>query len=160
MGRLQRTLHAVAAPSEVRAAASDSLHPFDAGREVRNLPHGEALIHLDWHPLNLLYDAELDEITGIIDWDNARRGHPLLDLARTQSMLTVEPALATFPEAVRAGLDKFVAAWADGYGPEARTIPSACLRWAGLVMLADLAPRYAADPARLGPLRRWTDSWI
>ncbi len=160
MGDMQRRLHAVTAPSEVLAAVSDSRHPFGAGREVRDLPQGTALIHLDWHPLNLLFDEGRDEISGIIDWDNARSGHPLLDLARTYSLLTVAPSVATLPEAMRTALGSFVDAWKDGYGLDGLAIPRACLLWAGRVMLADLAPRYDGNQAVLDRLRRWTDGWI
>ena len=60
---------------------------------------------------------------------------------------------------VRGMLDELVDAWADGYGRPAREIPPACNAWAGRVMLADLEPRYADDPAALHELRRWTASW-
>ena len=158
MGETQRRLHQIAAPSEVVDVLDDGGHPFAAGRGMRGLPDGEALLHLDWHPLNLLVD-EGSRICGIVDWDNARRGHPLLDLARTHSLLTVEPSLASLPIETRDLLSELVDGWADGYGREAREIPAACHEWAGRVMLADLAPRYTETPAALDGLRRWTEGW-
>ncbi len=158
MGAMQRRLHALKAPMNLRAVSVDADDPFAAGRGIPGLPDGDALLHLDWHPLNILVDPASREITGIVDWDNARRGHPLLDLARTSSILTVEPSLASLPAELQNVLEPFRDAWADGYGPEARNIPAECHLWAGRVMLADLQARHA--PAALEPLRRWTDAWM
>ena len=63
---------------------------------------------------------DASRISGILDWDNARRGHPSLDLARTHSLLTIEPSIASLPTEIRVHLDELVEAWSDGYGPEAR----------------------------------------
>ena len=158
MGRLQRRLHGVHAPPDVVRVADDAGHPFGAGRAVDGLPRGDRLLHLDWHPLNLLVDEAAGEIVGIVDWDNARAGDPSLDLARTRSILTLEPGLADLPETARDRLPELLEAWADGYGPDARAIPSVADAWAGRVMLADLAPRYAERPAALDRLRRWTET--
>lgn len=154
MGDMQRRLHAVPAPSGLPAATTDPAHPFGAGRAVLGLPDGDRLLHLDWHPLNLIVDPERGEISGIVDWDNARAGHPLLDLARTESIMTLDPGVAGLPDELRARLAEFVDAWADGYGPEARAIPATCREWCGRVMLADLEPRYGATPDLLDPIRR------
>lgn len=158
MGRLQRRLHRIAAPPKVVRAADDAGHPFGAGRGVPSLPDGDRLLHLDWHPLNLLVDEAVGEITGIVDWDNARAGDPSLDLARTRAILSLEPGLADHPEGVRDRLPELLEAWADGYGPQARAIPRAADAWAGRVMLTDLAPRYAGRPEALDPIRRWTEA--
>ena len=151
-GALQRRLHTITAPASVIPVRDDVDHPFDAGSTVTDLPDGEALLHLDWHPLNLLVDPLARTITGVVDWDNARRGHPSLDVARTRAMLTLEPATASLPQPVRAAVHAFVGGWADGYGPI--DVPASSHLWAARVMLADLAPRHAAQPARLNGLRR------
>jgi homoserine kinase type II len=39
----------------------------------------EGTIHGDWHPGNLLFDA--DRVAAVLDFDNARPGHRILDLA-------------------------------------------------------------------------------
>ena len=158
MGRLQRELHDVHAPAQIIRAADDSGHPFGAGRAVAGLARGDRLIHLDWHPLNLLVDEAVGEIVGIVDWDNARAGDPSLDLARTRAILSHEPGLADLPETTRDLLPELLEAWADGYGPGAQAIPRAADAWAARVMLADLAPRYADRPAALDRLRRWTEA--
>ena len=150
-GRMQRQLHAISAPISVLSIRDDRERPFDAGRTVPELPDGSALLHLDWHPLNLLVDPAVGTITGVVDWDNARRGHPSLDVARTRAMLTFEPALASLPETVRGRVAEFVDGWADGYG--VIDVPAASHLWAARVMLADLAPRHVGQPAVLDRLR-------
>ena len=159
MGEMQRLLHKIAAPPDLTDVLEDAAQPFAAGRGVAQLPDGGALLHLDWHPLNLLVDEGGGGICGIVDWDNARRGHPLLDLARTRSMMTVEPSLASLPQELRGRIDELVESWMEGYGGMARDIPASCHAWAGRVMLADLEGRYAGVPAALDPLRRWTERW-
>ena len=150
-GAMQRSLHAITAPASVVAVRDDADHPFAAGRTVPKLPDGGALLHLDWHPLNLLVDPAAVAITGVVDWDNARRGHPSLDVARTRAMLTLEPSLASLPEAVREQAHEFLGGWMEGYGLV--EVPGASHLWAARVMLADLAPRHAAQPELLHPLR-------
>ena len=158
-GAAQRRLHAIHAADDVINVLVDRSHPFVAGLRVPGLPTGSALLHLDWHPLNLLVDEDEKEIVGVLDWDNARRGHPLLDLARTEAILHVEPTLERLPPAVHDRLTEFRESWVTAYGGSARSLPPACRLWAGKVMLADLEPRYATTPEALEPLRRWTTTW-
>jgi len=157
-GEFQRRLHRIIAPADVADVHAEGVLPFDAARGVTGLPHGSALLHLDWHPLNLLVDEAVERICGIVDWDNARRGHPLLDVARTHSMLTFAPSL-TGSAARRSALHDYRDGWVEGYGPAAGTIPAPCHLWAGRVMLADLERRYAGTPDALDGLRRWTARW-
>src|SRR5438132_39917 len=42
---------------------------------------GAALLHLDYHLLNVMTDRS--RVTGVLDWTNARAGDPRADLART-----------------------------------------------------------------------------
>ena len=48
-----------------------------------------ALLHLDYHPLNVLTDGK--HITAVLDWANTRVGDPRADVARTYTILMVEP---------------------------------------------------------------------
>lgn len=157
MGLLQRRLHEIEGPPSLGDVLTDSSHPFNAGLDVAGLPDGDSLLHLDWHPLNLLVDESSNELSGIIDWDNARRGHPLLDLARTKSILSVDPAVRALAPALREVVDEMARAWEEGYGSEASSIPAACHVWAGQVMLADLGPRYSEET--LAPVRTWIKDW-
>jgi len=157
MGALHRRLHAIVAPPAVISVTDERGRPFHLGEMRDELPAGESLLHLDWHPGNLLADEATGEITGIVDWDNARRGHASLDLARTESMFTVEPFIEQLDPGSRRMIGEVRRAWADGYGPEASAIPAAVRRWSGRVMLEDLAHRYADHPERLDPARRWAE---
>ncbi|HZC25904.1 MAG TPA: aminoglycoside phosphotransferase family protein [Actinopolymorphaceae bacterium] len=158
MGETQRALHEVAAPPELRdILTAGPTGWLDERTRALPVPRGSALLHLDFHGLNLLVEG--DRISGILDWDNAHAGHPLLDVARAHTLLTVEPAFSTLQPGERAILADLRAGWVEGYGPLAASIPPVCLAWAGRVMLGDLARRYASEPSALDDLRRWTESW-
>ncbi|MGW5359964.1 phosphotransferase family protein [Actinopolymorpha pittospori] len=164
MGEAQRALHEVPAPADLAGVPVWHGQVLDArasGGAVRpdhlGPPVGSALVHLDWHPLNILVDG--DKVSGVVDWVNARAGHPLLDVARTHALMTINPMLAMLTARERAFLDELTQGWVVGYGPQAASIPPACHQWAGEMMLADLSARYAADPEGLEPLRRWTTRW-
>jgi aminoglycoside phosphotransferase (APT) family kinase protein len=148
VGAAQLRLHEIPAPAEVPSPngwmTASGIVP----------PDGDRLLHLDWHWRNVLVDD--DGITAILDWENARRGPPVLDLARTHALFTVEPTLAQLPADQRRVAARFAAAWAAGYGPEAGTIPDWAHAWAGAAMLADLERRYAETPRSLDHLRAWT----
>lgn len=66
------------------------------------------ICHLDFQPFNVLSDGQA--ITGIVDWSNARRADPRLDIARTRVILEFAPAL--LPADV---VTTFTSGWADGY---------------------------------------------
>ena len=154
-GELHRSVHAITAPAPVLDVHDPRVGPFAAGRDMPGLPEGRSLIHLDWHPGNLIVDEAAGRISGIVDWDNARAGHPLLDVARTISMLEADPGVLALPSRERDLAADFGASWADGYGSGASAVPPAALAWAGRIMLADLGPRYEADPAALDGVRAW-----
>ena len=153
MGAMQRRLHEVPAPAAVIAVTDATSHPFHLGELETELASGESLLHLDWHPGTLLGDAASGEISGIVD--NARRGHASLDRARTESMFTVEPFIESLEPESRRALGAVRHAWAEGYGPAASAIPAVARRWAGRVMVEDLAHRYRDRPEALEPARRW-----
>lgn len=56
----------------------------DALRVLEQLPDGDRLCHMDFHPDNIMYSQR-----GwvILDWMNARAGDPAADVARTSMML-------------------------------------------------------------------------
>lgn len=60
---LHHRLHAIAAPPDLRSAGE-----------------GNALLHLDLHPMNVLLSARGPVV---IDWTNAHRGDPAMDVALT-----------------------------------------------------------------------------
>lgn len=73
--RLARHIQKADAPAHLREAAL---------RRLETLPDGESLCHGDYHPGNVLL-SERGPL--VIDWENATRGHPLADVARTELLL-------------------------------------------------------------------------
>jgi Ser/Thr protein kinase RdoA (MazF antagonist) len=101
---------------------------------------GRALCHLDFQPFNILV---LDtKISGIVDWGNAKMADRRHDLAWTEVVLELAPAL--LPD-VAPIIDPFRDSWRAGYG-EARDLPKADDLWpflarAAAKQLGDWAPR-------------------
>jgi aminoglycoside phosphotransferase (APT) family kinase protein len=73
-----------------------------------------ALLHLDFHPANVLVDRT-GRVTGIIDWANAVTGPPVADLARTWSIFaTARPPRGWGASSTAVILRVLVAAWLSG----------------------------------------------
>lgn len=77
--------HAEPLPDAHKRAALDALAA---------LPGGEAVLHGDFHPDNVLLSPDGPVI---IDWHDASRGNPLADVARTLLLLSVGEAPDTPP---------------------------------------------------------------
>lgn len=130
-GRLHARLAAIPGPPGLR------LPPGPPAGPVRGL------LHLDLHPLNVLV-GEDGAVTGVLDWANAATGDPVLDQARTWSILELDP------QARARRADPGFAALASGWlesGGLAEVRPAA-RAWACRFMLADLAGRYQAGQLR------------
>jgi hypothetical protein len=54
-------------------------------KSLVDLPDGDAICHLDFHPMNIIMSPRGPVI---IDWESAVKGNPLLDVARTWLLLT------------------------------------------------------------------------
>lgn len=163
-GRAQARLHATPAPtlpgqsadawifwqSEEEPALQDRLSHLQSSQAT--------LLHLDYHPRNVLTDGK--HITGIIDWTNAHAGDPRADVARTASILRVDP-LARTSLFKRLSARVFEQAWRAGYQREHSHLAEMPLfyAWAGTVILHDQARRYKDNPWKLAPARRWTSKW-
>ncbi len=76
-GALHERLAGLAAPPELPAAGGPGPK--------------RSLLHLDLHPYNVIVGDD-GEPAAVIDWTNAAAGDPLLDRARTWSILTLDPA--------------------------------------------------------------------
>ena len=99
-----------------------------------------ALLHLDLHPLNVLVGDD-GAVTGVLDWANTAAGDPLLDRARTWSILTLDPLV----RARRA--EPWLAALIDGWTEAAdlASIPAWARAGAIRFLLTDLSARYRPD---------------
>lgn len=163
-GRMQAAIHAVPAPDLLRQQPEAWMAWKCEGEQtlqdrLRHLLLDEvALLHLDYHPRNVLTDGK--QITGIVDWTNAHAGDPRADAARTVSILCVDPA-ARKPLLQRLGLRIFELAWRIGYQRERGRLKDMALfyAWAGTVIQRDLAHRYQHVPQELTPARHWTSKW-
>ncbi len=170
-GRLQARIHGVAAPADLAALAPtwiDWMGPDEPALRDRLLqlsPRGDALLHLDYHPLNVMVDGA--RLSGVLDWANARPGDPRADLALTTAILRLFPVPPGTPRPLTLTLRRVLElAWRHGYrtfaGPTTDLAPF--YAWAGAVRLRDLAPRLGKPgvwlrPEDLARIERWTASW-
>ncbi|ACZ20728.1 putative homoserine kinase type II (protein kinase fold) [Sanguibacter keddieii DSM 10542] len=124
-GRVQVALGQVPAPAGFPTVR-------DAGPAAERM-----LLHLDLHPLNILLDDD-DQVTAVVDWTNAAAGPATFDLARTASVLTLDPHLV--PLLGHPVWDAFLGGWTEAAGLDA--LPPEATAWACRYMLEDLGGRY------------------
>jgi aminoglycoside phosphotransferase (APT) family kinase protein len=96
----------------------DRLHQIPAPSGIPQVSNGDALLHLDLHPLNVMMT---DRGPVVIDWTNAARGDPLTDVGVTYVVLVCPEVPAPLPlRAALRPLRSIVAGWfAERYrGPE------------------------------------------
>lgn len=170
-GRVQAAIHGVPAPAGLAEDTTDWVDwaaPDDAlGDRLRRLAAGpEVLIHLDYHPLNVLMDD--GEITAVIDWANARGGDRRADLARTAAILRAQPLEMYMPAAAPAAFRRaLIGGWRSGYfsvAPPVRNM-APFYAWAGQGMIHDLSPRLGRPDlpwlttAYLEGIRSWAAGW-
>jgi len=117
-GRTQAAIHALQAPAILLQESEDSWINWNGPREpwlgqrLHALPHrSDRLLHLDYHPLNVMTDGKV--ITGVIDWANAHAGDPRADVARALSILRVDNGPPSLVKSV--GLRIFEYGWRHGY---------------------------------------------
>jgi aminoglycoside phosphotransferase (APT) family kinase protein len=154
----------------------------DAGAvqaRLRALPaQRPALLHLDYHPLNVLVEggagrrAGRPAVSAVLDWANARPGDARADVARTLSILRLSPAPRGVPlPLVRGLLALLETGWRRGYrrvagGRSVLDSPDTPLfnAWAGAVMVRDLEPRLGRPgiplrEADFQRMRAWVRTW-
>jgi aminoglycoside phosphotransferase (APT) family kinase protein len=170
-GRMQAQIHQVQATALAAAPAVDWIgwyNAADAELQARlraSAGHRRQLLHLDYHPLNVLTHAT--GVSAVLDWANACAGDPRADLARTYTILLVEPHMpGREPLWYRAARRLLAQTWLAGYRSVAGPLLDMPMffAWAGAVMAADLAPRVDDpqswwQPAHLERIRRWTRRW-
>jgi aminoglycoside phosphotransferase (APT) family kinase protein len=168
-GRMQAQIHAIAPAPDPALPPEDWIGWAGAGetalRERLRVAAGQAqqLLHLDFHPLNVMTDGR--QITAVLDWANARVGDPRADVARSYTILAIDPAWPRQPHI--AVFRRILAlAWRRGYEQAAGPLGDLALfyAWAGAVMLRDLGLRAARpgsglQPQQLDQVRRWTARW-
>jgi aminoglycoside phosphotransferase (APT) family kinase protein len=101
------------------------------------------------------------QMTAVLDWANARLGDPRADVARSYSILAIDPNWPRRPH-ITIFRQILARAWQRGYEQAAGPLGDMALfyAWAGAVMQRDLAPRLASAPHDpLARVRRWTNEW-
>ncbi len=140
-GTAQAAINKVEAPPILRQVQADAM------------PRAGRLLHLDFHPVNVLTDGS--SITAIVDWENAESGDPRFDVARTVSLLRLAVA-AHIPPRGRPVLRAFLRGYAQGYRESTDQVPGEMApyyAWAGDYMLSGLARK--ADANLLRRIQRW-----
>ncbi|BDP40152.1 hypothetical protein DAETH_01210 [Deinococcus aetherius] len=149
-GETHARLHALPVPAEAHAALRLLHAPTVA-------PGPPAWLHLDYHPLNVL--VEEGRVSAVLDWENVALGDARLDVARTLSILSVDPAVWSIAGARRRVLLAFRQGYLTGYargGGRLSGLPP-FLAWAGDFMRRDLGGRFTGE--ELGHVARWTRAW-
>lgn len=128
-------------------------------------PLPSVLLHLDYHPMNVLTDGT--HITAVLDWVNTMAGDPRIDYARTVTILRVDPfSPEPISPQVRAMRRLLTRAWQQGYEEIAGEVSDMAVFYAGagVLMQYNLDRRVAnpdhwLQPHHLDPVRRWTRYW-
>ncbi|MBA2679113.1 MAG: aminoglycoside phosphotransferase family protein [Ktedonobacteraceae bacterium] len=161
-GHMQASIHALPAPGGLDEHPDTWIMWLGPDRPslqkcLQVNPHrSDALLHLDYHPFNVLTNGK--SITGVLDWRNACAGEPRADAARTGSILCIDyvgkPHLRD-----RVVRKVFELGWRRGYEQKGATLSNLSLYylWAGAVMERDLASK--RTPEELARIHHWTMKW-
>ena len=160
MGRFLASVHQ-AAQRHAGLATLDAgwarPHSDEESRRLEQLPpcHVSTLVHLDFHPLNVV--ASGGGVAAAVDWMNAGAGDARLDVARTAAGLALDGP--NYDAAWERWIPPLLAALADGYeasaGPLEEMAPF--MRWAGEATLRDL--RLKRTPAQVAQMQATARRW-
>lgn len=155
-GRWHAAIHRIAAPVQLRtnwiAWAGPLVPAFTAHLERVSNVRTPRLLHLDYHPLNVL--VQHGRVSAVLDWTNAHAGDPRADFARTVTILRLSPPFGGTVERLARVLVEL--GWRYGYGPLPEDMAPFYV-WAGTAMHHDLAGRFSQ--AELAHVQRWTAAW-
>lgn len=181
-GKAQARLHRVAAPPSMPGPEAwiDRMDWGDRGAvgapwptsgvRVRDALNADAatapraLLHLDFHPANVMVDAA-GRVTGVIDWANAVAGPPAADLARTWAIFATAPVPPGWgATSTRAVLRVLVSAWLSGYRRAGGAVPGRVVMapwvaWAARWVAAEAVGREGPSTPVAASARRWVASW-
>ncbi len=167
-GRAQARLHRNPPPPELADGApaswvnlvpADCAHLADAVLALN--PRADTLIHMDFHPGNVISDGK--SVTGLVDWAGAAAGDIRADLARTAVTLETAPMphgpLRLVYQSMRSIM---LAGWKSGYRAEAGALPdyTAFKTWAAASLLREVErliglPGVWGGPEFVDELRRY-----
>ncbi|HTT58415.1 MAG TPA: phosphotransferase [Acidimicrobiales bacterium] len=108
-----------------------SLHRLDAPEWLPAAPggSGDSLLHMDLHPLNVMLS---NEGPVVLDWANASRGNPLVDVAATWVLLACAEVTGSHLETLlaRVGRTYFLHAYLGAFSKiELETVLSDVVEW-------------------------------
>jgi len=166
-GKVQAAIHTIALPKTYAIYSEEWLSPNSADENeilslisARGSKDADVLLHLDYHPLNVLTDGE--KITAVIDWINASKGDYRFDLARTLSILRIEATKPGTPfENSPSVIEEFERGWLEGYeATRGAKIESLYLynAWAGIRMKLDLSE--ILQETDLVRIQEWVSYWL
>ena len=145
-GGAQALIHTVEAPQELQSGGWTDWIGLPFPEDAR----GNALLHFDYHPMNVLFDGE--DVSGVVDWPNCGAGDPRLDAARTLVILTFAPAKAdgVDPVLIDQARELLIAGWRFGYLANGGSLSNFApfLAWASNATLRDLEQKHDPDIAR------------
>lgn len=155
-GKTQASIHKISLiTNEIENWLSPQGKELDLFHQLREETQTQMLLHLDYHPLNVLTDGT--SITAVIDWANACVDDPRFDTARTFAILDMEVKKAIQGSQLEEGhVKEFINGWVHGYGKMPEDYPQ-YNRWAGLRMIRDLAGKRSAE--ELIDIEQWATRW-
>ncbi|MER2262633.1 MAG: phosphotransferase [Psychrobacillus sp.] len=156
-GKTHATIHQVTVPESLEIRIPNWLTPIGTEKKIfeKLSLAKESLIHLDFHPLNVLTDGS--KITGVIDWTNAAIGDPRFDYARTLSILQIE-GYRHFKEDLTL-IKEFEAGWSKGYesvNGVYNNLPPFMV-WAAIRMHRDKGNSLGIEQEK--DINEWINSW-
>jgi aminoglycoside phosphotransferase (APT) family kinase protein len=167
-GRTHAAIHTIIAPPDVEStswiewAGEDQSELKARLHELKS--RQSRLIHLDYHPLNVMVDGS--RISGVLDWTNVHAGDPRADFARTEAILRIAPWGLNLPIRIRFLRWALERAWHAGYIEAAGKLEDMALfrAWAGASMVDEYArrvgnPNFGLEDHHLDPVRNWRDTW-
>jgi aminoglycoside phosphotransferase (APT) family kinase protein len=150
-GRTLARIHRLTAPAQSWSWWQSVTIDEPLREYLAAISRDDALLHLDYHPLNLLTDGY--QVTAVLVWTNARCGDPRADLARSITILRLDTG--ELPPAARLLARIFERGLHRGYGPVDAFAPF--LAWAGAYMLDDLSARLT--PQQRTRIVAWIERW-
>ena len=173
LGKLQAELHRLRPPAALTEGAPDywlnraGEANADIVAALKPLARTDTLVHMDFHPLNVLSDGS--RFSGVIDWAGAAAGDPWADFAFTSAILQVAPSPPGLMRPVERKVRQLAhKAWRAGYEEDAGKLddeePAPFLAWAGSVILREMEPRAREgrkwpSMSDLEPIREWAARW-
>jgi aminoglycoside phosphotransferase (APT) family kinase protein len=173
LGKLQAELHRLRPPRAMNEGAPDywlnraGEANVDIVAALKPLARTDTLVHMDFHPMNVLSDGS--RFTGVIDWAGAAAGDPRADVAFTAAILQVAPSPPGLMRPVERSMRQLAhKAWRAGYEQEAGKLHddelAPFLAWAGSVILHEMEPRAREgrkwpSMSDLEPIREWAARW-